>query len=383
MYFRSKEDLRKGHIARAKRVVIKIGSAVLAGHAAEGLDEAVFSNLAGGVSALKRSGKDVVLVTSGAIAIGMKKMGLKKRPVSIPEKQAIAAIGQGSLMALYEKAFTPLHEKVAQVLLTHDDLGNRSRFLNARNTLLTLLNLEIIPIINENDTVAVEEIKFGDNDHLAALVTNLAEADLLAILTDIDGLFDKDPKKDKTAKLIPVVKDVDHMGAVWAGETIGTFGTGGMASKVEAAKKAAHFGVPTIIANGRESEVLRKIFSGEGIGTFFFPMEDKLTSKKHWIAFSAKPAGTIFVDDGARDAILKKGKSLLPSGITRLDGIFETGEVVRCVDRHGKEFARGVVNYSSGEIEKIKGMKTTEIEKILGYKYYDEVVHRDNLAPHD
>ncbi|HLA51544.1 MAG TPA: glutamate 5-kinase, partial [Thermodesulfobacteriota bacterium] len=194
---------RKDYISSAKKIVVKIGSAVLAGEHDDGLDEAVFLNLARGISEIKKPGKDIILVTSGAIAIGMKKMGLKKKPASIPEKQAIAALGQGSLIALYEKAFTPLGEKVAQMLLTHDDLGNRQRFLNARNTLSTLLGYNIIPIINENDTVAVDEIKFGDNDHLAALVTNLIEADLLVILTDIDGLFDKDPKKDKTAKLVP------------------------------------------------------------------------------------------------------------------------------------------------------------------------------------
>src|SRR3989338_3918558 len=367
-----KDNLRKKHVSNAKKIVVKVGSAVLASSHDEGLDEAVFSNLAKGISELKKSGKEVILVTSGAIAIGMKKMGLEQRPASIPEKQAIAAIGQGSLMAL--------DEKVAQVLLTHDDLGNRQRFLNARNTITTLLSYGIIPIINENDTVAVEEIKFGDNDHLAALVTNLVEADLLVILTDIDGLFDKDPKKDKTAKLIPMVKDVDHVVQGWAGEATGLFGTGGMSSKVEAAKKAAHFGVPTVIANGRGRDILKRIFDSSDIGTLFLPMEDRLTSKKHWIAFSARPTGRIFVDDGAKDAILKKGKSLLPSGITKIDGVFETGEVVHCVDEHGKEFARGAANYSSTEIEKIKGVKTTEIEKILGYKYYDEVVHRDNLV---
>ena len=375
-----KDNLRKKYISNAKKIVVKVGSAVLAEGQGQGLDEAVFANLAKGISELKKSDAEVVLITSGAIAIGMKKLGLKQRPASIPEKQAIAALGQGSLIALYEKAFNPLGEKVAQVLLTHDDLGNRQRFLNARNTLSTLLSYGIIPIINENDTVAVEEIKFGDNDHLSALVTNLVEADLLVILTDIDGLFDKDPKKDKTAKLISVVKDVDRMVQEYAQETKSLFGTGGMASKVEAAKKAAHFGVATIVANGKESDVLKTIFDCADIGTLFLPMEDKLTSKKHWIAFSARPTGRIFVDDGAKDAILKKGKSLLPSGITKIDGIFETGEVVHCVDQHGKEFARGAANYSSTEIEKIKGVKTTEIEKILGYKYYDEVVHRDNLV---
>lgn len=375
-----KDNFRRQHITSAKKIVIKVGSAVLAGHHEQGLDEAVFSSFAGDISELKKSGKEIVIVTSGAIAIGMKKMGLKQRPASIPEKQAVAALGQGSLIALYEKAFTPLNEKVAQVLLTHDDLGNRQRFLNARNTLSTLLGYGIIPIINENDTVAVEEIKFGDNDHLAALVTNLVEADLLVILTDIDGLFDKDPKKDKSAKLISTVKDVDHIVQGWAGESGGIFGTGGMSSKVEAAKKSAHFGVATVIANGTDSDILQKVFSCIDIGTLVLPREDRLTSKKHWIAFSARPAGRIFVDDGAKDAILKKGKSLLPSGITKIDGIFETGKVVSCVDRHGKEFARGVVNYSSVEIDKIKGIKTTEIEKILGYKYYDEVVHRDNMV---
>ncbi|MBI5327601.1 MAG: glutamate 5-kinase [Deltaproteobacteria bacterium] len=376
-----KDNLRKKYITAAKKVVVKIGSAVLAGRHDEGLDEAVFSSLAKGISELKESGMEVIVVTSGAIAIGMRKMGLKQRPASIPEKQAVAALGQVSLMALYEKAFNPLGEKVAQVLLTHDDLGSRQRFLNARNTLLTLLGFQIIPIINENDTVAVEEIKFGDNDHLAALVTNLAEADLLIILTDIDGLFDKDPKKDKTAKLIPQVADVDHLGStVWAGNTIDVFGTGGMASKVEAARKAAHFGVATIVANGMDLDILKRIFSCVSVGTLFLPMEDRLTSKKHWIAFSARPTARIFVDEGAKEAILNKGKSLLPSGITKIDGQFEAGEVVRCVDRHGKEFARGVANYNSADIEKLKGRKTTEIENILGYKYYDEVVHRDNLV---
>lgn len=375
-----KDNLRKKHIGAAKRIVIKIGSAALTGRHDEGLDEAVFSNLAKGISALRKSGKDVILVTSGAIAIGMKRMGLKKRPASIPEKQAVAALGQVSLMALYEKAFHLVNEKVAQVLLTHDDLGNRQRFLNARNTISTLLDYGIIPIINENDTVAVEEIKFGDNDHLAALATNLVEADLLVILTDIDGLFDKDPKKDKTAKLISVVNDVDHTVKGWAGKTAGLFGTGGMSSKVEAAKKAAHFGVATVIANGRDSDILQKVFDCIDIGTLFLPMEDRLTGKKHWIAFSARPAGRIFVDDGAKEAIIKKGKSLLPSGVAKIDGIFEAGEVVRCVDQHGKEFARGAVNYNSAEIDKIKGMKTTDIEKALGYKYYDEVAHRDNLV---
>jgi len=373
-----KDITRKDIITRARRIVIKIGSAVLAGLHGEDVDEGVFKRLAGGVSEVKRAGKEVVLVTSGAIAIGMKRMGIRERPRSIPERQAVAALGQGHLMALYEKAFNPFEERIAQILLTHDDLGNRPRFLNARNTILTLLQYGIIPIINENDSVAVEEIKFGDNDHLAALVTNLVEADLLVILTDIDGLYERDPKKDKTARLIPLVEEVDHL--VVEEGTMGVWGVGGMASKVESAKKVAHFGIPTIFANGKDSEVLKKVVDGKEVGTLFLPVEDRLTSRKHWIAFSTRPTGRIVVDEGARRAILEGGKSLLPAGVKRVEGGFEAGEAVSCADLKGREFARGLVNYSSSEIERIKGLKTAEIEKVLGYKYYDEVIHRDNLV---
>lgn len=374
-----KKDVnRKDIVTRARRIVVKIGSAILAGLHGEDLDEGVFINLARGVCEVKRASKEVVLVTSGAIAIGMKRMGLKERPRSIPERQAVAALGQGHLMALYEKAFSTFGERIAQILLTHDDLGNRPRFLNARNTIMTLLGYDIIPIINENDTVAVEEIKFGDNDHLAALVTNLVEADLLVILTDIDGLYERDPKKDKTAKLIPLIEDVDHL--VVEEGSMGVYGVGGMASKVESAKKAAHFGIPTIIANGKDRGVLKEIIHGSVIGTLFLPVEDRLTSRKHWIAFSTRPTGRIMVDDGAKRAIMEGGKSLLPAGVKRVEGGFEAGEAISLADLKGREFARGLVNYSSSEIERIKGLKTGEIEGVLGYKYYDEVIHRDNLV---
>jgi glutamate 5-kinase len=370
----------RGIIKEARRIVVKVGSAVLAGRHEDELDERVFSALAADIAELKRGGKEVVLVTSGAIAVGMKKMGLPRRPVSIPEKQAVAAVGQSSLMAIYEGAFTPLGEKVAQVLLGHDDLADRKRFLNARNTLLSLFQYGIIPIINENDTVAVEELKFGENDHLAALVTSLVEADLLIMLTDIDGLYDADPRVSKEARLIPVVEDVDHVVLGWAGEASGVYGSGGMQSKIEAARKAAHIGVPTVIASGRKRGNLLTILSGSGEGTLFLPREDRLTSRKHWIAFSAKPGGRIFVDEGAMTALYRGGKSLLPSGITSVDGRFDTGEVVHCVDPLGKEFARGIANYSSSEIDRIKGIKSVEIENVLGYRYYDEVIHRDNLV---
>ncbi len=369
---------RKDIIKKTRRIVIKIGSAVLAGEGYDGVDESVFSHLAKDVSSIKDK-REIVIVSSGAIAIGMKRLGLKEKVKSIPEKQAVAAIGQGSLMALYEKVFSPLKIRVAQVLLTHDDLSDRHRFLNAKNTLQTLLEYNTIPIINENDTVAVDEIKFGDNDNLSALVTNLVEADLLVILTDINGLYDKDPKINKDAELIPVVDDIDKFISI-AGGTSGIYGTGGMQTKLDAAKKAAHFGVPTIIANGRGKSILKKIFSGDDIGTLFLPMEERLTSRKHWLAFSTRPAGSLILDDGAKAALLKKGRSLLSSGIIGVEGSFDSGDAVSCASANGKEFARGIANYSSEEIKRIKGLKTTEIEKVLGYKYFDEVIHRDNLV---
>ncbi len=370
---------RKKIIKKARRIVIKIGSAVLAGDLHSGVDESLFSNLAKDISHIIKDKRKVILVSSGAIAIGMKRLGLKEKVKSIPEKQAVAAVGQGSLMALYDRAFGTEKIKVAQVLLTHNDLSDRQRFLNAKNTLQTLLKYDAIPIINENDTVAVDEIKFGDNDHLSALVTNLVEADMLIILTDIDGLYNKDPKRYRDAELIPVVDDIDKFISA-AGGAGGIYGTGGMQTKLEAAKKAAHFGVPTIIANGREKSVLKKIFSGQDMGTLFLPLEDRLTSRKHWIAFTARPAGSITVDDGARNALLKKGKSLLPSGIKGMEGEFDSGDVVKCTGPDGSEIGRGIVNYSSNELKKIKGLKTSEIEKALGYKYFDEVIHRDNLV---
>lgn len=371
------KDLRKKIIRKARRVVVKVGSAVVAGVSSDGSE--IFSRLSSEIHGLKSKGLEFAVVSSGAIALGIRKLGLKEKPSSIPERQAVAAVGQGSLMARYDAAFSKESEMAAQVLLTHDDLSSRVRFLNARNTLSTLLKLGIVPVINENDTVAVEEIKFGDNDELSALVTNLMEADLLIILSDIDGLYDRDPKKDSSAKKVRVVEDVDNIGIDLAVEA-GKLGTGGIRSKCEAARKAAHFGTATVIANGNSKGVLSRIFSGEDEGTLFLPKEDRLTSKKHWIAFSTRPSGRVFVDEGAKEALLKGGKSLLPSGIKDVDGSFDAGEVVHCVDLKGKEFARGVANYSAVEIKKIKGLKTAALEEALGYKVYDEVIHRDNLV---
>lgn len=371
------KDLRKKHITRVKRLVVKVGSAVVAN--TDG-SSAIFERLAVEMRLLKEAGVEAVIVSSGAIALGMKRLGLGTRPASIPERQAVAAVGQGSLMSSYDAAFGRHGQLVAQVLLTHDDLASRQRFLNARNTLMTLLRLSICPVINENDTVATEELKFGDNDALSALVTNLVEADLLVILTDIDGLYDKDPKKDASAVKLRLVEDVDSLKFDSQNAAAGSLGTGGIVTKVEAARKAAHYGVPTVIANGLVDGILGRIMACDDVGTLFLPKEDRLTSRKHWIAFSTRPSGRVFVDDGAKDALLNKGRSLLPSGIKDVDGAFEAGEVVHCVDMRGMEFARGVANYSSQEIRRIKGIKTAEVESVLGYKVFDEVIHRDNLV---
>ena len=367
------KEKRKDIIKEAKRILVKIGSSVLASG-----EEVVF-RLAVEVDNLKKSGREIVIVSSGAIATGMKRLNLRERPATIPERQAVAAVGQGGLISLYDSAFSRLGHTVAQILLTHDDFADRKRFLNARNTVFTLLRFDIIPVINENDTVAVDEIKFGDNDHLAALATNLIEADLLVMLTDIDGIYDKNPAKDPSARRIPVVEDVDGLELTWTDER-SRYGTGGIKSKVDSARKASHFGTATIVVSGLEEKTLDRIFNLEDVGTFFAPAKSRLTSKKHWIAFSARPTGRVFVDDGAREAVLLRGKSLLPSGIRDVDGRFEAGEVVHCVDLRGMEFARGVINYSSDEVRRIKGLRTENIERVLGYKVYDEVIHRDNLV---
>ena len=370
---------RKALISQAKRVVIKIGSSVLTNEYGE-LSEGVFDEIAGEISRIKSRGIEPIVVSSGAIAAGMKKLNLEVKPRDISMKQAIAACGQSALMWYYEKAFSAFGEKVAQILLTHDVLSVRKRFLNARKTLFTLLGMGVIPIVNENDTVAVEEIMLGDNDNLAALVTSLVEADLLVLLTDIEGLYNKDPRNHRDAELITLIDEIDERIEEIAGETLGRTTTGGMRTKIEASKTAAAFGVPTIIANGKKPTKLSEIFSGKDVGTLFLPAKEKLKGRKHWIAFTLKLSGEIRIDDGAKRAISSSGKSLLPAGIKDVSGEFEVGELVRCVDERGKEVARGLSSYSSDEIRKIAGAKTSEIERILGYKYSDEVIHRDDLV---
>jgi glutamate 5-kinase len=373
------KDIRRKILGKVRRIVVKVGSSILAS-VEKGLHYEVFSHLCKEVSDLKRQGYEIVLVSSGAIAAGMEKLGYKTRPQDITQKQATAAVGQTRLMNIYESYFSRYQQMVAQVLLTHDDLSHRRRFLNARNTLLTLLELGIIPIINENDTVVVDEIKFGDNDNLSALITNLIGAELLLVLTDIDGLCDSDPRVNPHARCIPLVEDIDVNMEGIVGETTSQMSVGGMISKIQAAKKASRFGIPTVVARGTQEGVLRQILKGKEIGTLILPKGEALSSRKHWIAFNPKPKGNVIVDDGAKKAVVQKGKSLLPSGVIKIRGSFDRGDLVTCLGPRGKEFARGLVNYSASELEKIKGLRSNQIESSLGYKYSDEVIHRDDLV---
>ncbi|MBX7221175.1 MAG: glutamate 5-kinase [Blastocatellia bacterium] len=371
--------MRQDLLSNVKRIVIKIGSSVLV-DSGTGLSDRVFLELTAQVAALRQSGLEVVLVSSGAIAAGRVRLGIEGGPRTIPFKQAAAAVGQSTLMQTYERHFAAHGIQTAQVLLTQDDLADRGRFLNARNTLFALLSLECIPIINENDTVVVEEIKLGDNDRLSALVTNLIDADLLIILSDIEGLYDSDPKTNPAAQLIPLVENVDRQTTALAGETKSTLGTGGMATKLEAARTANRYGIPTILARGRRKRVLLDIFEGREIGTFFQSQADALSSRKHWIAFTLPCAGKLILDSGACRAVVAGGKSLLPSGIVEVEGTFAAGDSVACCNETGVEIARGLVSYSSADIEKIKGTKTTDIEARLGFKSFDEVIHRNDLV---
>jgi glutamate 5-kinase len=370
---------RKEILKKVRRIVLKVGSRVLTAKGRT-LSQPVFDRLAREVSAAKTLGFEIVIVSSGAIAAGMGRLGLSEKPKTIPQKQASAAIGQSALMWNYERAFSFFGERVAQILLTRDDLSNRKRYLHARNTLFTLLGLGVIPVINENDTVVVEEIKFGDNDNLSALVTNLVNADLLIILSDIDGLYDRDPRLHKGAKLIPLVSEFTEDLERKASGTVSPLGIGGMVTKLQAARKAALFGLPTILANGMVEGMLEKILRAEEVGTLFTSQVNKLTSRKHWIAFTLEPMGRITVDEGAKKAILQKGKSLLPSGVLGAEGKFGLGDPVVLTDLSGREFAKGLVNYAVQEINKIKGLKTSELESRLGYKYSEEIIHRDDLV---
>lgn len=361
------------------RIVIKIGSNILTDKKG-GLNQKRIYSIARDVSDICRAGYEVVIVSSGAVAAGMKKLGLKEKPKDIQLKQAAAAVGQSSLMWAYEKSFGEFRKKVAQVLLTREDFSERSRYLNSKNTIITLLSYGITPIINENDTVATDEIKFGDNDHLAALVAGLVDAERLIILSDVEGLYSSDPNKDDNAQLIPFVDEITPELEAIAGGAGSVVGTGGMYSKILAAKKAVSYGIRVNIVNGRKKGLMVSLLNGIHCGTEFKPRPKKISSKKGWIAYAIKPKGSLVIDDGAVNAVVKSGKSLLPSGIVKVEGVFDIGDAVYCIDTRGNRVAKGIVNYSSHDIEKIRGKKTTQIETTLGYKYSDEVVHRDNLV---
>ena len=371
-------DIRRQTIAHVKKILVKVGSAVLTG--AEGLNLKIINALVREMSDLAGLGYSIVLVTSGAIASGKHRLNITGKLKSIPEKQAAAAVGQGRLMRVYSKAFEKKELYVAQILLTLSDLTDRQRYLNIRNTLSTLMEWGVTPIINENDSVAVDEIKFGDNDNLAAMIANIVEADIFINLTSTAGLYDCNPAESKKARLIGLVREItSEIEAVATAET-SSVGTGGMKSKILAAKKVTAIGIPCVIAPGKRKHVLTDILAGKEIGTLFLPMTDRLNSKKYWIAFTLRSRGRLIIDDGAKKALLDKGKSLLPSGIIDVEGDFDLGDPVSCVDREGTSLAKGLVNFSSAEIRKIMGLKTSQIYQVLGHKDYDEIIHRDNLV---
>ncbi len=356
-------------LVTAKRVVVKIGSRLLAESPASRP-----ATIADQVIALRHTGVEVVIVSSGAIALGIRRLRLPGRPHDMPGLQAAAAVGQSQLMQHWEHAFAAHDVVIGQVLVTHDDLGDRRRFLSARLTLRALLDQGVVPIINENDTVATEEIKFGDNDQLAALVCNLVSADALVILTDVEGV------RDANGVRMPVVRDIDREAVPVAGGSTSGVGLGGMASKVGSARIVTRTGVPAVIAPGREPDVIVRALAGADVGTLFPPRGGVLSSRKHWIAYGAKPVGALVVDDGAVRALRDGGKSLLPAGITRVDGAFELGDTVSVVTAAGVELARGLVAYPADELRKISGLQSAGIEARLGYKSLDEAIHRDDLV---
>ena len=365
-------------LLQSERIVVKVGTSTLT-YANGKLNLNRMEKLVRELADLHNAGKEVILVSSGAIGVGAEKMGIKAAPRTIPDKQALAAIGQGALLHMYEKLFAEYGQIVAQVLLTRDDFTERMRYLNATNALLAILAMQVIPIINENDTVVVEEIKFGDNDTLSALVAGITDADLLIILSDVEGLYDSDPRLNRTAVLQNRVTEITAEMESGAETKGSSFSSGGMATKLKAAEMCMAAGIPVVIANNSIENVVRRIVNGNDIGTLFIPREEKMQARKRWIAFGSVPHGRLTIDDGALVALVKRGKSLLPSGVIAVDGEFERGDVVAVVNREGVEIARGIVNYHAEDIKQIAGHKSAEISKILTAKDYDEVIHRNNL----
>ena len=381
--------IRQDILKDIKRVVIKIGSSVISNKDKRqsslecGLSKDWVRHYARQIKLIKDKGYDVVLVSSGAIMAGRERLGLSRADLSIPEKQACAAIGQSFLMHTYEKAFEKKNMKVAQILLSNDDLGNRRRYLNAKHTIEALLARDVIPIINENDSVTVEEIKIGDNDTLSATVACLVDAQLLIILSDVKGLYNRDPSLKNTGEKAELISQVARVSKVierTAGKSNNQLTVGGMYTKVLAAKKTMSFGIPALVVDGLDKKILENIFSGKDVGTLFWSGKGKIRDRKHWIAHTLKPAGTLVIDEDACKALIERGKSLLPAGVIKIKGEFEFGKAVMILDEGGKEIGRGLVNYNSRDLQQIKGMKTPVIKKLIGESFYEEVIHRDDLV---
>ncbi len=374
------ENEKPRDLKGVKRIVVKIGSSLLTDTRKKKIRVSFLRNMAEQISRLQRDKIEVVIVTSGAIASGLFELGLAERPKNISMLQALAAVGQSKLMHAYETNFKKSKLMVAQILLTRDDISHRHRYSNACNTLLELLRKKIIPIVNENDTVAVEEIKFGNNDTLAVLVTHLVGADLLVSLTDTDGFYEQDPAANPKAKLIRDVYKWDSRFENEATNSRSIVGTGGMVTKIKAAKSMMQSGIPMAIANGNRRNVLKLLLQNKPVGTYFHPSLHKMNSRKRWLAYSIKPKGEIVVDGGARKALIEISTSLLPSGVMGILGSWAKGDIVKIIDQEKREIAKGICNYSSAELGQIKGLKSFEIIQKLGYKSADEVVHRDNMV---
>lgn len=367
-------------LAKARRWVVKVGSSLLTAEG-RGLDHELIAAWAEQITALRARGAEVVLVSSGAVAEGMQRLGWKRRPHALHELQAAAAVGQMGLIQAYESCFKRHGVHAAQILLTHEDLASRQRYLNARSTLRTLLTLAVVPVVNENDTVAVDEIRFGDNDTLAALVANLIEAEVLVLLTDQPGMYDADPRAHPEAQLIREARaDDPELEAMATAGGVGTLGRGGMLTKVKAAARAARSGAATVIAWGREPGVLGRIAAGEEVGTFFVPAREPIAARKRWLAGQLQAKGRLILDDGAIRVLKQSGRSLLPVGVKGVEGRFLRGELVVCVGPDGVEVAKGLVNYSAEEARRIMGKPSERIEALLGYVDEPELIHRDNLV---
>ena len=366
-------------LTKARRWVVKIGSALLTNDG-KGLATEAIATWVAQMARLREQGIELVLVSSGAVAEGMTRLGWNQRPHALHELQAAAAVGQMGLVQAWESCFKKYNLHTAQVLLTHDDLSHRMRYLNARSTLRTLLDLGVVPVVNENDTVVTDEIRFGDNDTLAALVANLAEAELLVLLTDQQGMYDKNPREHADATLLGVMQADDPALDAMAGEGGGSLGRGGMRTKLRAARLASRSGAATVIASGREQGVLSRIATGEGVGTLLLPGQEPTAARKQWLAGHLQVKGRLQLDEGAVQVLTQQGRSLLAVGVFGVDGDFRRGEVVSCLDGKGREVARGLVNYSAAEARKIMGQPSERIESILGYVDEPELIHRDNLV---